>query len=144
MAGLVVSERIIIPEAELEESFSRSSGPGGQHVNKTSTQAELRWNPGASAVLSTRDRAYLLGRLRSQLTQSGDLVVKSSATRVQSRNRADARTKLAHVVRRALMRPKRRVRTRPSRGSIERRLTRKKSRAELKSRRKRPTRDDGR
>ncbi len=100
---------------------------------------ELRWRPAASRALGEADRAWLLERLASRITSSGDLVVRSSLTRDQARNRADARLRLAELVRAALVRPRKRVATRPGRGAVERRLAGKKRRAVLKkTRRGRP------
>ena len=132
MADLVVNERVTIPGSELTESFARSGGPGGQNVNKVNSKAELRWSPGASAVLDDRDRERVLAALGGRLTAAGELVVTSERTRDQARNREDARAKLADLVRAALCRPKRRRPTRPSRASRERRLSDKKRRAETK------------
>jgi len=142
VADLRIAHGIVIPEAELSESFTRSAGPGGQNVNKVASKVELRWNPGASAALRDADRAWLLGRLGRRLTAGGDLVVTSSATRDQARNRTDARIRLAELVRAALHRPRRRVATRPSRGSVERRLSGKKRRADTKRARTRKPHDD--
>lgn len=132
MDDLRVTHGLAIPAAELSESFTRSAGPGGQNVNKVSTKVELRWNPASSAALTERDRTWLLERLASRLTTEGDLIVRSSRTRDQSRNRADARLQLAELVRAALRRPRRRVATRPTRGAVERRITGKKRRGQLK------------
>ena len=118
MADLRITQALVIPDAELSESFVRAAGPGGQNVNKVSSKVELRWNPAASAALSDRDREWLLARLARHLTASGDLVVRSQRTRDQTRNRADARVRLADMVRAALRRPRRRVATRPTRGAV--------------------------
>lgn len=140
MDGLVITDALTIPEAELEESFARSGGPGGQHVNKTETKVELRWSVADSSVLTEVDRDWLMKRLSDRLTASGELLVTAGDERSQSRNRADARRKLAALVREALVRPRRRRATRPTRSSVERRLSDKKRRGEIKAGRKR--RDD--
>lgn len=132
MEDLVVNETLTIPAAELEMGFARAGGPGGQHVNKTDSKVELRWNPAASAVLSARDKSWLASRLASRLTAAGDLIVASAAHRSQHRNRETARERLASLVRTALARPKRRKKTRPSRGAVERRLTGKKKAGQRK------------
>jgi len=137
MSDLYVNNRLTIPAAELRESFVRSSGPGGQNVNKTSSKVELRWSPASSRVLREEDRQRLLVKLR--LTAEGDLVVTSERERDQHRNRQDARRKLATLVRNALFRPRTRVRTRPSRSAIERRLKAKRHRSTIK----RARRDSG-
>jgi ribosome-associated protein len=135
---LVINESLVIPARELRESFARSGGPGGQNVNKVETKAELRWNLAGSAALSDANRSWLLGRLATRLTAEGDLLITSSRTRDQSRNREDARAKLIEVVRRALQRPKRRKKTRPSATAIEGRLKAKQRRADAKQKRRPP------
>ncbi len=132
MPDLLVSPGVTIPEDEFTVSFSRSGGPGGQNVNKVASKAEVRWCPAQSRALSDDDRRWLLSRLGSRLTQQGELVVISTKTRDQLRNRADAEAKLAEIVRVALVRPKPRRATRPSRGAKERRLREKKVRSDLK------------
>lgn len=117
--------------SEIGLRFARSGGPGGQHVNKTESAVEVRWNPSASTALSADDRAWLLQRL--SLTTEGDLIVTSSRHRSQHMNREDALGKLAALVRDALFRPKKRKKTRPSKASKERRLHAKKARSKLKS-----------
>jgi ribosome-associated protein len=129
---LFVTARLTIPDSELVLSFARSRGPGGQHVNKVESKVELRWAPAASAALTGADRDRVLAKLAWRITSSGDLIVTSERTRDQSRNRADARQKLAALVAWALSRPKPRQRTRPSRAARERRLRDKKRRAQVK------------
>ncbi len=136
MEDLPVTESLTIPGRELRVSFARSGGPGGQNVNKVETKVELRWRPGESSVLSDEDRARLLDRLARRLTGDGDLIVSSSRTRDQARNREDARRRLAAVVAKALERPKKRRPTRPTREARRRRLEEKRRRAELKAARK--------
>jgi ribosome-associated protein len=93
---------------------------------------ELRWNPGDSAAVRPSERGWLLSRLGERLTVRGDLVVRASGSRDQHVNRAEARERLAELVREALVRPRRRVATRPTRSSVERRITGKKRRAQVK------------
>ena len=138
MPDLPVNARLSIPEAELDVSFVRSGGPGGQHVNKTSTQAQIRWNVAASGVLSDADRALLLERLASRLTESGDLIVRSQETRSQSKNLDIGRTRLAALVAGALHRDRKRRPTRPTKGSQRRRLDAKERRSATKKLRRRP------
>jgi ribosome-associated protein len=135
---IVVTPRVIIPGDEL--AFARSGGAGGQNVNKVSSKVELRWNPTTSAALGDEDRAWLLQRLRSRLTGDGELIVTSTATRDQLKNRDDATSKLALIVRTALDRPKPRKATRPSRSAKRRRLADKRHHSEIK--RNRSGRDD--
>ena len=132
MQDIVVTPRVIIPGGELAIAFARSGGPGGQNVNKVASKVELRWNPTTSAALGDDDRAWLVHRLRSRLTADGTLIVTSTATRDQLKNRDDATSKLALIVRAALDRPKPRKATRPSRSAKRRRLADKRHHAEIK------------
>ncbi len=144
MRDLRVTQALVIPASELTESFVRSAGPGGQNVNKVSSKVELRWSPASSAALaglSERDRTWLLSRLASKLTAAGDLVVRSSHTRDQARNRTDARHRLAELLRAALRRPRRRIATKPTRGAVERRIEGKKRTGERKRGRRSPADD---
>jgi ribosome-associated protein len=134
---LVINPRVAIPAGELRYAFARSGGPGGQNVNKVSSKAEVRWTPADSAALTADDRAWLLAKLGGRLTTEGELIVVSDKTRDQIVNRADATEKLAALVREALVRPKPRRATKPSRGAKERRLGEKKRRAAIKSGRSR-------
>jgi len=129
---IVVTPRVIIPGDELAIAFARSGGPGGQNVNKVASKVELRWNPTTSAALGDDDRAWLVQRLRSRLTVDGTLIVTSTATRDQLKNRDDATSKLALIVRTALDRPKPRKATKPSRGAKRRRVADKRHHAEIK------------
>jgi ribosome-associated protein len=138
MKDLAVNDQLTIPAAELQVGFARSGGPGGQNVNKVESKVELRWNPAQSAVLGGADRDWLLERLAGRLTQAGDLLVTSSKTRDQARNRDDAMAKLAAIVRAGLERPKPRKRRQPSRAAKERRIQEKKRRAEIKQARRGP------
>ena len=132
MDDLPVNENLTIPAGELSISFARSGGPGGQNVNKVESKVELRWRLAESAVLTPEDRAWLLERLASRLTRDGELLISSSRTRDQVRNREDARGRLARMVYQALQRPKARKRTRPSQRAVERRLQEKKERSRRK------------
>jgi len=132
MQEIVVTPRIVIPGGELAIAFARSGGPGGQNVNKVASKVELRWNPTTSAALSADERAWLIERLGSRLTSDGTLIVTSTATRDQLKNRDDATAKLALIVRTALHRPTPRRATQPSRGVKRRRLADKRHRAEVK------------
>jgi ribosome-associated protein len=133
---IVVSPRVTIPAHELVLQFARSGGPGGQNVNKVSSKVELRWSPGASAAVGDDDRAWLVERLASRLTTEGELIVTSTLTRDQGKNRDDAAQKLALIVRTALERPKARRPTRPTRASRRRRVEGKRHRAEIKRNRR--------
>ncbi len=129
---LKINSRIAIPDEELVERFVRSSGPGGQNVNKVATAVELRYDVASSPVLPEEVRARLLGRRDRRLTAEGVLVIAAQRYRTQERNRQDARERLAAVVHAATLAPKPRVATKPTRGSKLRRLSSKRERAEVK------------
>ncbi|MBI9114129.1 alternative ribosome rescue aminoacyl-tRNA hydrolase ArfB [Sanguibacter suaedae] len=140
-----VTDALSIPAGELVWRFSRSSGPGGQGVNTADSRVELLWEPGTSAALAglpepLRDR--VAARLASRLV-AGAVVIVVAEHRAQLRNRATARERLAQTVREALAPPPpRRRATRPTRGSVERRLVAKRTRSGLKAGRTRGRRDD--
>ncbi len=142
MGDIAITPRLIIPDDELTIGFSRSGGPGGQNVNKVSSKVDLRWSPGSSRVLTPVDRDWLLVKLGGRLTTAGELIVTSDLTRDQITNRGDAEDKLAAIVRTALVRPKPRRATKPSRGAKERRIQAKKGRGVVKSGRGKVSRDD--
>ena len=130
--ALRVNDRLAIPRAELGVRATRASGAGGQHVNKTSTRVEITWNVTASQALSDDDRARLITRLASRLSDEGELRVVASDTRSQRQNRELAETRLADVVRRALVIPRVRRKTRPSRAAKQARLDDKRKLSEKK------------
>ena len=123
--------RFPVPDDELAWRFSRSSGPGGQHVNKTDTRVELIWSLTDSAALTDAQRSLANQRLRHRRVD-GQLTVVSSQYRSQHRNREAARTRLEELLAEALVPPKPRRATAPSRGSVERRLSAKRRRGETK------------
>lgn len=132
-----------IPEEELQESFIRASGPGGQNVNKLSTAVELRFDVRASPSLSERVRERLMALAGSRLTNEGVLIIRAERFRTQDRNRQDARERLqALLAEAAAPPPPPRRATKPSRGAKERRLTGKAVRSGIKKMRGRPG-DDG-
>ncbi|MET3769093.1 ribosome-associated protein [Marisediminicola sp. UYEF4] len=135
---LEVSPSLTIPAAELGWRFSRSSGPGGQHVNTSDSRVELFWNIADSAVLSESERMLLLGRLARRLVD-GVVTVSASEQRSQLRNREIALAKLADLVAAGLApdaSPRRP--TKPTRGSNRRRLAAKGQRSATKQNRRRP------
>lgn len=136
MADLFVKAGVVIPDGELEVQFARSGGPGGQNVNKVATKVEVRFNPSTSRALTDYDRTWLLQRLATKLTGQGELIVTSDLTRNQGQNRRDALEKLAALLREALKRPKHRRATRPTRGSVERRIDAKRRRSDIKRQRR--------
>jgi len=135
---IMVTDHIAIGEDELVERFVKSRGPGGQHVNKTSTACELRFDVRGSPSLSGPVKARL-GRLAGQrLTQEGVIVIVGEASRSQLENRREALGRLIELIRQAAIEPKRRRPTRPTKAARLRRLERKARRSALKARRGRP------
>ncbi len=129
---LRITPSIAIPDHELVERFVRSSGPGGQNVNKLSTAVELRFDALNSPSLPEDLRARLLARRDRRITDEGVVVLSAQRFRTQDRNREDARERLAELIRAALVVPKKRVATKPTRASKERRLSGKRERADVK------------
>ncbi len=129
---LEVSDELSLPRSELEFRATRSGGPGGQHVNTSSTRIELLWNLGDSRALSDEQRDRLRQRLASRTDAAGYVRVVSSEYRSQLRNRAAAEARLVELLRRALAVPRKRVATRPSRAAKEARLRDKRRQSEKK------------
>jgi ribosome-associated protein len=130
--AVIVDATHAIPRDEIEVRATRSGGPGGQHVNKTSSRIELRWSPERSRALSDDERARVAARLATRVDSDGVLRIVSSDTRSQLRNRIAAEERLAMLVRQALVVPKKRRPTRPSRAAREARLDTKRKRGEKK------------
>lgn len=142
MDDLRVSRGLVIPAGELHATASRSSGPGGQHVNKASTRVTLRWNIEASEVLSDRQRALLLSRLAHRLTRGGELILHAGRARSRTRNLENARERLSEIVSRGLATTRKRIATRASASARKRRVEQKKRRSSVKHQRRRPGIED--
>lgn len=136
--SVVITPTLRIPRSELSFRASRSGGPGGQHVNTSSTRVELWWDAAQSPSLSAEERRRVTGRLASRLTEDGMLRLVSAATRSQAQNKAEAIERFRELLARALVVPKRRRATRPPRGVKERRLAEKRKQSERKQARRRP------
>src|SRR5438477_7675903 len=139
---LVVSPTLRLPLGELEYRASRSGGPGGQHVNTSSTRVEVWWDVAGSPALSEEQRTRLLARLATRLDSAGRLRLVSSGSRSQLRNREEVTERLRELVAAALKVPKARKRTRPSRATKAARLEAKRRRAAVKRERRPPGPDE--
>lgn len=141
-ALLAVGDSVWIPRAELRFRASRSGGPGGQHVNTSSTRVELEWDAAGSPSLSEEQRARVLERLRNRIDGSGVLHIAASEHRSQHRNREAATERFARLLEAALHVPKQRRATRPTRASREQRLGAKRHRSRTKRLRGPPKPDE--
>ena len=135
-SGLRVNEQVVIPRHELEFRATRSGGPGGQHVNTSSTRIELTWDVGRSTALTPELRERLTQKLKSRIDAGGVLRVVASDSRSQLRNREAAEERLAELVRAALVVPKKRRPTKPGRAAKQARLDEKKRNSAKKRDRK--------
>jgi len=138
MPDIPLGRGVSVPEAELDLRAAKAGGPGGQSVNTTDSKIELRWDVAATSALSEAQRARVVERLGSRMTSAGVLILTGSEHKSQHRNREAVLARFRTLVGEALEPPKQRRRTRPTRGSKERRLRAKKQRGEVKKLRKPP------
>ena len=136
--GVRVSRSVVIPVSEIDVRFTPSGGPGGQHANRSSTRVELSWNPQESSVLGPVQKARVLERLGHRLDNAGNLRLVSDERRSQLMNRQAALERLAALVSDALIPPKPRKATKPSRSAKEKRIKSKRRRSEIKRDRQKP------
>lgn len=133
---LRINERVAIPRAELTFRATKSGGPGGQHVNTSSTRIELLWNPAVSRALDEDARVRVLERLSARIDAEGNVRIVASDSRSQRQNRVSAEERLTALVRKALVIPKKRRATKPSRAAKAARLDDKKRRGTTKAQRR--------
>ena len=141
MEALEIAPGYVIPAGDLRVRFTRSSGPGGQNVNKVATRATLRFDLAGSDALATTVKARLAALAPGRITRRGDLLLTSDRYRDQSRNLAECRRRLQALIRKALVPPKVRRPTRPKKAAVARRLTEKRQQGERK-RERRPRIDE--
>lgn len=127
--------KVIIPWNELEVSVTRSSGAGGQHVNKTNSAVQLRFSISKSLCLTDSQKERICSKLAYRLVQGDEILVRSEEERDQKRNKENAYVNLNEIINRALVVPKKRIATKPKKSSVHKRLNEKKSRGEIKKNR---------
>jgi ribosome-associated protein len=132
---VIINPELSIPRSELDFRATRSGGPGGQHVNTSSTRVELIWNVQTSTAINEEQRARLLMKLKTRVTEDGLLRLTSSGSRSQHQNKEEVVERFAGIIARALEKPKPRKKTKPTRASKEKRLQSKKQRSKRKKER---------
>ena len=137
-----VTPDIVIHEKELTFEFVRSSGPGGQNVNKVATTVQLRFDVGASEGIPVAVKRRLKSLAGKRMTEDGVLIIKAGRFRKQDQNRQDAIERLVRLIKAAAVKPKKRIKTRPTKAAKERKLANKKHRGQLKQMRKKVTSND--
>jgi len=142
VAKLIVNRLLQIPHEEFQFRFDRSSGPGGQNVNKVNTKVTLKWDLDSSASLPEAVRQRLVGRCRRRINKLGELVITSQRYRDQGRNIADCLEKLRGLLAEVAVAPRKRKPTRPTKASKVRRLKEKQEQSQKKQGRRRPSLDD--
>lgn len=130
---IVINKHIVLRDEELQFAFICSPGPGGQNVNKLATAVQLRFNVVQSSSLPHEVRERLLMLIGNKLTQHGEIIIKASRHRTQERNKQDAIERLTQLIKKAAIRPKKRKKTKPTLGSIQKRLQQKKRHGNKKS-----------
>jgi ribosome-associated protein len=130
--ALEVNDSVRVPRAELTYRATRSGGPGGQHVNTSSTRVELAWDVGASPSVSDEERALIREKLSNRISGEGVLLLAASDHRSQNQNKEAVTERFVELVRQALVVPKKRKKTRPGKAAREARLRAKKHRSEVK------------
>jgi ribosome-associated protein len=133
---IYINHRISIDEGEMHEDFIRSSGPGGQNVNKVATAVQLRFDVRASTSLPDDVKERLIRIAGKRVTKDGELIIKAARFRTQESNRKDAAERLVDLIRKAIEVPRPRRKTRPTKASNERRMAAKQKRSEVKTMRR--------